>query len=134
MSLSSDKTEWRHSNGDWKIAKPTQGDQTMKYAGMMLVLLIASCATSGTSRLQQQFIAIGLSPDRAECLVGELSERLNRKDIKEISGFLDGVNRAQTAGETLDAVLAMDNAAVTKAMASSGVACAFRTIGENSFR
>lgn len=96
----------------------------------MLLALTASCATSGAGRLEQQLISIGLSPDRAGCLTNELQERLDRREINEISSFLDGVNRASTPGETLDALLSIDDPNSSKAIASAGISCAFQGIGE----
>lgn len=101
-----------------------------KYCQISLFFLLASCATSGPERLEQQLIAIGLPSERASCLTNELDDRLNRREINELSSFLDGVNRASTPGETLDALLSIDDPNTSKAVASAGIACAFQGISD----
>jgi len=100
-----------------------------KFFILHILLITANCAANGgANRLKQQFLAIGLSPDRTTCLVEELDDRLDQQDIREISSFLDDINRSNSAGETLDALLSIDNPDVATAIAKSGISCAFSTL------
>lgn len=85
-----------------------------------------ACATiSPASRIEKQLVSLGVSEARADCLADELDERLGRGDLKEVADFLEGLNRAQTPGGALDALLAIENPRAARAIASAGVACAF---------
>lgn len=89
-------------------------------------LLLAACATlSPAARVEKQLVGLGVSKERADCLADELDDHLGRGDLKDVADFLDGLNRAQTPGRTLDALLSIDNPRAAGAVASAAVACAF---------
>lgn len=86
----------------------------------------AACATmSPAARVKSQLVALGVSEPRAECLAGELKDRLDKSDLDDVANFLEDLNRAQTPGNTLDALLKIDNPRAAAAIASAGLACAF---------
>lgn len=86
----------------------------------------SACATiTPASRVKSQLISLGVSEPRAECLTGELKGRLERSDLNDVANFLEELNRAQTPGSALDALLKIDNPRAAAAVASAGVACAF---------
>ena len=89
-------------------------------------LVVTSCATlSPRARLKDQFVELGFSRDRASCLADELDERLDRDDLSDVADFVASLNEAATPGEGLDALLGIDNPRAARAIASSGLACAF---------
>ncbi|MFQ5564431.1 MAG: hypothetical protein ACE5FO_12790 [Parvularculaceae bacterium] len=97
-----------------------------RVAILAMIFLAAACATvSPRSRVQGNLEELGVSPNRAKCLAGELDDRLDRKDLAHVAEFLDNMNRASSAGETLDALLTIDNPRAAAAVASAGIACAF---------
>lgn len=90
------------------------------------IVAAGACATiSPASRIEKQLVSLGVSEARADCLADELDERLGRGDLKDVADFLAGLNRAQTPGRTLDALLAIENPRAARAIASAGVTCAF---------
>jgi len=100
-------------------------------AGMML--LVAACATlSPRIRIENRLQELGMSENRAECLASELDERLDRLDerldrgdLESVAEFVGELNAASSAGETLDALLSIDNPRAASAIARAGVSCAF---------
>ncbi len=93
---------------------------------ILAVCLLASCATlSPRLRIENRFVELGLSPGKAECMGHELDERLDREDMKAVADFVGELNAAGSAGETLDALIGIDNARAAGAAAAAGVACAF---------
>ncbi len=97
------------------------------YLIAMIALTFAACATvSPRLRIENRFVEFGLSEKKAECMGKELDERLDREDLKAVADFVGNLNAAGSAGETLDALLGIDNARAAAAIAAAGVACAFR--------
>jgi hypothetical protein len=86
---------------------------------------VAACATmSPASRVKSQLIALGVSEPRAECLAGELKDHLDKSDLNDVANFLEDLNRAQTPGNALDALLKIENPRAAAAIASAGITCA----------
>lgn len=93
---------------------------------LLLAFSIAACATlSPRKRIENRFVEFGLSDNKAECMASELDDRLDREDLSAVADFVGNVNAAGSAGETLDALLSIDNARAAGAIAAAGVACAF---------
>jgi hypothetical protein len=93
----------------------------------LIALAFAACATvSPRLRIENRFVEFGLSEDKAKCMGNELDDRLDRNDLKAVADFVGNLNAAGSAGETLDALLGIDNARAAAAIAAAGVACAFR--------
>ena len=88
--------------------------------------LLAACATvSPRADVESRFIDFGLTPERAACLAGELDDRLDRNDLIDVANFVGGLSAASSAGEALDALLAIDNPRAASAIARAGISCAF---------
>ncbi|MEZ5894179.1 MAG: hypothetical protein R3C58_13680 [Parvularculaceae bacterium] len=89
-------------------------------------VMLAACGTvSPRIRIENRLVEFGFSEDKAHCMGNELDERLDRKELKDVADFVGNLNAAGTAGETLDAILSIDNGRAAAAIAASGVACAF---------
>jgi hypothetical protein len=94
--------------------------------GASMMLASAACVTmSPASRIEKQLKSLGVGDQRAECLAGELDDNLDRRDLKDVADFLEGLNRAQGPGQALDALLRIDNPRAAAAIASAGIVCAF---------
>ena len=89
-------------------------------------LLIVACATvSPHARIENRLVEFGFSEERADCLAEELDERLDRSDMQAVADFIGDLNAASSPGETLDALISIDNPRAAAAIARAGVACAF---------
>ncbi|PQA88571.1 hypothetical protein [Hyphococcus luteus] len=99
----------------------------MKKISLVFAALgVAACATlSPRVRIENRFVELGLSENKAECMAHELDERLDRDNMKAVADFVGELNAAGSAGGVLDAMLGIDNARAAAAIAASGVACAF---------
>lgn len=93
---------------------------------VLAALALAACATlSPRVRIENRFVELGLSQNRANCMASELDDRLGREDMKAVADFVGELNAAGSAGGVLDALLGIDNASAAAAIAAAGVACAF---------
>lgn len=91
-----------------------------------LFAMAAACATlSPQSRIENRFIDLGLSKDRAECLAFEIDDRLDRREMDIVADYLDGIDRADSAREVLSALADIDNSEAATAIARAAIACAF---------
>lgn len=89
-------------------------------------LMFASCATiSPHVRIENRLVESGFSEERADCLAEELDERLDRSDLEAVADFIGNLNAASSPGETLDALIGIDNPRAAAAIARAGIACAF---------
>jgi predicted deacylase len=91
-----------------------------------LILLVSACATiSPRVRIEKRLQELGLTHARAECLSSELDNRLDRHDLEAVADFVGDLHEATSAGETLDALLSIDNPRAASAIARAGLSCAF---------
>lgn len=98
----------------------------MRFILLGTFLLAAACATvSPRARIENRFMELGLSPERSECLADELDERLDRSDMNAVADFIGNLSEANSPGESLDALLSIDNSRAAGAIARAAVACAF---------
>ncbi len=99
----------------------------MKKISLLLAgLTFAACATlSPRVRIENRFVELGLSENKAECMAHELDDRLDRDDMAAVADFVGDLNAAGSAGAVLDAMLGIDNARAAGAIGAAGVACAF---------
>ncbi|MEM8770385.1 MAG: hypothetical protein AAGD92_01935 [Pseudomonadota bacterium] len=87
---------------------------------------VSACASlSPRAEIEDQFVSLGISRDRAECLADDLDERLDRDELVDVSNFVGSLNAADSAGGALDALLGIDNPRIAGAIARASVACAF---------
>lgn len=91
-----------------------------------LAFCAAACAgLSPRAEVENSFVDFGLSPTRAECMAGELDERLDRGDLKSVADFVGGLNAAGSPGQALDALIGIDNPRAAAAIGAAGISCAF---------
>ena len=99
----------------------------MRISGILFVslLMVSSCASVPSARLESQLIELGLSDDRAFCLADELKARLDTRDYDSVTSFVTSLNDAQSPGEGIDALLSIDNPVAAQAIARAAFSCAF---------
>lgn len=90
-----------------------------------LGLFASGCVTSPVADIENAFVDFGLSPERASCLAGELKDRLDREDLRDVAEYIGTLNRVTSPGEALDALLSIDNPRAASAIARAGIDCAF---------
>lgn len=88
-------------------------------------MLFACGSISPRKQVENRFVEFGLSHDRASCLAGDLDERLDRSDLKDVANFVGELNEAASPGQSLDALLSIENPRAASAIARAGIACAF---------
>ncbi|MCK5748242.1 MAG: hypothetical protein KAH44_18640 [Oricola sp.] len=87
---------------------------------------LASCATiSPRARIENRLVELGFAPGKADCMAAELDDRLSRDDLNAVADFVGQLNKADSAGGVLDALIGIDNARAAAAIGAAGVACAF---------
>lgn len=93
-----------------------------------LALAVTACATSAVSRLEGRFVALGMEPRMAACLVSELDEDLSSREMSALADFIDKMEAADRGrpGLVVDTIMNMDNPEIVASMAAAGIACAFR--------
>ncbi len=91
-------------------------------AALALVLL-ASCATAAKATLNDRFRAIGLSPDMADCMVDDLDQRLDDRDLQDLARYTVGLSRADSAMEAVDSLLKIDNPRAVAAVGRAAFGC-----------
>jgi hypothetical protein len=91
-------------------------------AALSLVFL-ASCATAARATLKDRFRAIGLSADMADCMVDELDERLDDRDLQDLARYTVGLSRADTPLEAVESLLRIDNPRAVVAIGASAFSC-----------
>ena len=97
-----------------------------KFIALGILLLACACATvSPRMRIENRFVEFGLSEDKARCMGNELDDRLSRSDLRAVADFIGNINEAAAPGESLDALLSIDNPRAAGAIARAGIACAF---------
>ena len=97
-----------------------------KISFILAACALGACATlSPRMSIENRFVELGLSENRAECMAGELDDRLDRDDLSAVADFVGELNAAGSAGGVLDALLGIDNARAAAAIGAASVACAF---------
>ena len=89
----------------------------------LALALLASCATSAKVTLNERFRAIGLSPDMADCMVDDLDERLDSRDLRDLADFTVGLSRAETPLEAVDSLRRIDNPRAVAAIGRAAFSC-----------
>ena len=88
---------------------------------------LTACGTvSPRIRIENRLVEFGFSEDKAECMGHELDHRLERDDLNAVADFVGELNAAGSPGETLDAILGIENGRAAAAIAASGAVCAFQ--------
>ncbi len=92
-------------------------------AGAALAAGLASCA-SPKGAVRSELVELGLSDNRAACVAEEFSARLEPADVKAVANFLKELNKSESAGNALDALLRIDNPRAAAVAPIAGVSCA----------
>jgi cytochrome c553 len=90
-----------------------------------LVLIVSSCATIARYSIEDSLRNIGIPAARADCMGGQLKDRLSDDDLQDLARYLSGLSKSETPGEALDAMLKIDNARAVGAISASAISCAF---------
>lgn len=85
--------------------------------------LLASCATAAKATLNDRFRAIGLSPKMADCMVDDLDQRLDDRDLQDLARYTVGLSRADSATEAVDKLLKIDNPRAVAAIGQAAFSC-----------
>ena len=98
--------------------------QTMRIISAALALaMLASCATSAKATLNDRFRAIGLSPAMADCMVDDLDQRLDSRDLQDLARYSVGLSRADTPLEAVEKLLTIDNPRAVAAIGRAAFSC-----------
>ncbi len=96
----------------------------MRFVSAALSLaLLASCATAAKMTLNDRFRAIGLSADMADCMVDDLDDRLDDRDLRDLAEYTVGLSRADSAMEAVDSLLRIDNPRAVAAVGRAAFGC-----------
>lgn len=90
-----------------------------------ITMLVAGCATGAQSGVASNLVRLGLSKERAKCVAREMNDRLDSRDLRDVSNFLSQLNGSQSPGNVLDTLLTIDNPRAATAFARAGISCAF---------
>ncbi|MEK7266190.1 MAG: hypothetical protein AAB227_08835 [Pseudomonadota bacterium] len=85
--------------------------------------LLASCATAAKATLNDRFRAIGLSPDMADCMVDDIDQRLDDRDLRDLADFTVGLSRADSPLEAIDSLRRIDNPRAVAAIGRAAFSC-----------
>lgn len=92
--------------------------------GILVLALTAACATSPAGRIESRLLNIGIDAKNARCLANELDAKLDRSELTAVADFLDGLDRSDSPGEAIDALLSIDDPGAAAGVARAGFACA----------
>ncbi len=92
---------------------------------MGLALLVSACASIARYSIEDSLRNIGIPAKRADCMGGQLKDRLSDDDLQDLARYLSGLSKSETPGEALDAMLKIDNARAVGAISASAISCAF---------
>lgn len=96
----------------------------MRILSAALVLaLLASCATAAKVTLNDRFRAIGLSPKMADCMVDDLDQRLDNRDLQDLAKYTVGLSRADTPMQAIDSLMKIDNPRAVAAVGRAAFGC-----------
>ena len=87
------------------------------------MLVMTGCATAARITLNDRLRAIGIGAATAECLVGELDQRLSDEDLQELARYTLRLARADSTVGAIRSLMTIDNPRAITAIGASGVAC-----------
>lgn len=90
---------------------------------LILTLGISACATVASFTLQDRFRAIGLPPEIADCMVGELEQSLSSEDLQDLARYTIGLARADSTFGAVRSLMQIENPRAVRAVGSSAVSC-----------
>ncbi len=93
-------------------------------AGIIVALLtILGCATAIRYTLHDRFRAIGIGAETADCMVGELEQRLSHDDLQDLARYTFELSRASSTPAAIRSLMTIDNPRAVTAVGKSGVTC-----------
>jgi len=87
------------------------------------VLTLTACATAARLTLQDRFRAIGIPAATADCMVGELEQRLSADDIQDLARYTVSLARSDSTLAAIRSLMTIDNPRAVTAIGASGVSC-----------
>lgn len=84
---------------------------------------ILGCATAVRYTLQDRFRAIGIGAETADCMVGELEQRLSQDDLQDLARYTFNLSRADSTAAAIRSLMTIDNPRAVTAVGKSGVSC-----------
>lgn len=91
----------------------------------LAALALSACVTVAKYTIKDDLMDIGIPERRAECMANQLDERLSDDDLKELASYTRSLERSDTPGQALDALLQIRNPRAVGAITASGISCAF---------
>ena len=89
----------------------------------LALALLASCATAARVTLNDRFRAIGLSAKMADCMVDDLDQRLDNRDLQDLARYTVGLSRADTPLEAVESLMRIDNPRAVAAIGRAAFSC-----------
>ncbi len=89
----------------------------------LAIALLASCATAARVTLNDRFRAIGLSAKMADCMVNDLDQRLDNRDLQDLARYTVGLSRADTPLEAVESLMKIDNPRAVAAIGRAAFSC-----------
>lgn len=89
----------------------------------LALALLASCATAARVTLNDRFRAIGLSAKMADCMVDDLDQRLDNRDLQDLARYTVGLSRADTPLEAVESLMKIDNPRAVAAIGRAAFGC-----------
>ena len=89
----------------------------------LVAIMIAGCATAVRYTLQDRFRAIGLPAETADCMVGELEQRLSSEDLQDLARYTLQLSRADSTFAAIQSLMRIDNPRAVKAVGAAGLSC-----------
>ena len=86
---------------------------------------LSACVTAATMTIENRLEQIGMSPEIAGCMAGQLRDRLSSEDLQDVARYTVGLSRAETSRQALEALARIDNPRAVAAIGASGVSCIF---------
>lgn len=86
-------------------------------------ILLVGCATAARATLLDRFQAIGLPKEMAVCMVDDLDERLDDRDMQDLARYTVGLARADTPNAAVTQLMNIDNPRAVAAVGRSAFSC-----------
>ncbi len=96
--------------------------QTIGILSITLTLL-ASCTTIASATLDNRLQAIGLPPETASCMAGDLEQNLSQDDLIDLTRYTFSVASASGPVEIVRSLMEIDNPRAVTAIGNAGISC-----------
>lgn len=92
-------------------------------AALMGAAAATSCATAARVTLENRFQAIGIPAGTADCMVGDLEQRLSSDDLQDLARYTLQLSRADSTMAAVRSLMTIDNPRAVTAIGRSAVQC-----------